>query len=69
MKRNPPAKLLGFYERVLAMEEATSNVKGVELDVQESSKLSKGLRSLPDLKSEWFQKWIREWVARSRHVA
>jgi hypothetical protein len=52
LKLNPATKLLSFYERVL--EEVKGDVKGVELHVQESSKLSEGLKSLLDLKGEWF---------------
>jgi hypothetical protein len=67
LKRNPAPKLQSSYERVF--EEAKGDIKGVELICTRVFKPFWRVEEFARLKGEWFQKWVKEWVASSRDVA
>ncbi|KAJ5632076.1 NRPS-like enzyme [Penicillium lividum] len=57
LKKNPAAKLLGFFEEVMGQAEAR-NV----LDVRGTGLVSEKLREVDAVKSEWIEKWVQEWI-------
>lgn len=59
LRSNPAAKLLDFFEHLVASERVPTN----RLDFSETLKLSKAMRGLEPIKYEWVWKWIREWFA------
>lgn len=65
LRSNPAAKLVDFYEGLVASETVPTN----QLVFSETLKLSKTMRELEPIKSEWVRKWIREWVAPTTHGA
>lgn len=59
LRSNPAAKLVDFYEDLIASEKVSAN----QLEFSETLKLSKAMRELEPIKGEWVRKWIREWFA------
>ena len=59
LRRNPAAKLLDFFEDLVASETSSTN----QLAFSETFNLSEAMRELEPLKDEWVRKWIREWFA------
>ena len=59
LRSNPAAKLLDFFEGLVASEKVSSN----QLDFSETIKRSKSMQELEPIKDEWVRKWIREWFA------
>lgn len=59
LRRNPAAKLLDFFEDLVASETSSIN----QLAFSETFNLSEAMRELEPLKDEWVRKWIREWFA------
>ena len=57
LRRNPAAKLLDFFEGLVASGSVPSN----KLEYSETMKLSGTMRGLRAIKDEWVRKWIREW--------
>ncbi|KAF9892148.1 hypothetical protein FE257_002554 [Aspergillus nanangensis] len=57
LRRNPAAKLLDFFEGVMA-QESGDNV----LDTQRTGQRSEKLREVDAVKEEWMRKWVGEWV-------
>ena len=58
---NPAVRLLDFFEEVLGSQDQEGNMLGIEKTLEVSPKL----RDLPELKVEWIQKWVREWIQSS----
>ena len=58
-RRNPAAKLVGFYEDLVASENVSTN----QLETSKTLKVSERMRELEPIKDEWMRKWIREWLA------
>jgi thioester reductase-like protein len=56
LEKNPAAKLLEFFERLLSVQSA--NV----LDTHDTASFSAKLSSIEGIKEEWVRKWIREWI-------
>lgn len=69
LQLNPAVKLLAFYQDILSS--STNKVGGVsppennELETRETVGKSMKLSALEAIKTEWLQKWIREWFDRS----
>ena len=59
LQSNPAAKLLDFFEGLVASEKVSSN----QLDFSETIKRSKSMQELEPIKDQWVRKWIREWFA------
>ncbi|KAJ5382865.1 NRPS-like enzyme [Penicillium concentricum] len=61
LERNPAAKLLGFFEGVVAETGAGS---GNVLDTRRTAEISKKLRDIQGVGSmpHWVQKWVGEWL-------
>ena len=57
LEKNPAAKLLQFFEEVLA--QTTSSI----LDTKDTADCTKKLRNVQAVQSEWIQKWVKEWSA------
>lgn len=57
LAKNPAAKLLEFFEGVMAQTEK-ENVLDTQLTAQSSEKL----RAVGAVKSEWIEKWVGEWL-------
>ncbi|PWY91620.1 NRPS-like enzyme [Aspergillus sclerotioniger CBS 115572] len=57
LTRNPAAKLLEFFEGVMA-QTGRENV----LDTEGTARLSEKLRMVDAVRSEWVEKWVGEWV-------
>lgn len=57
LRINPAAKLLEFFEDLVACENVLTN----QLEISETLKLSEKMRELEPVKDEWIRKWIREW--------
>ncbi|KAL3446441.1 putative NRPS-like enzyme [Aspergillus insuetus] len=55
---NPAAKLVGFYEQILAEGEEGA----MRLSTFRTEELSKGLRGMPAVRPEWVRGWMREWL-------
>ncbi|KAL4935726.1 male sterility protein-domain-containing protein, partial [Aspergillus oleicola] len=55
---NPAAKLVEFYEQLLAV----SALDGVRLSTAGTLQVSKALSALHAVRPEWLQGWIREWL-------
>ena len=53
---NPAAKLLDFFEEVLGSQDQKYNV----FEIEKTLKVGPKLRSIPQFKFEWMQKWIGE---------
>ncbi|KAL3492079.1 putative NRPS-like enzyme [Aspergillus germanicus] len=58
ISRNPAAKLVGFYEQILAEGEEGA----LRLSTFRTEELSKGLRRMPAVWPEWVKGWVREWL-------
>ena len=58
---NPGVRLLDFFEEVLGSQDQEGNT----LDIEKTLEVSPKLRDLPELKLEWIQKWVREWMQSS----
>lgn len=69
LELNPAVKLLAFYQDVLLS--STNKAEGIlppgknELETWETVGKSMKLGALEAIKTEWLQKWIREWFNRS----
>lgn len=69
LELNPAVKLLAFYQEVLLS--STNKAEGIlppgknELETWETVGKSMKLGALKAIKTEWLQKWIREWFNRS----
>lgn len=59
LRLNPAVKLLSFYEEMLGTEKGAPN----RLEIKETARSSAKLRALEGIKTEWIQKWVREWIA------
>ena len=64
LRVNPAVKLLGFYEEVLGPKAEQGNV----LEIEVTERTSPKLQTVEDIKADWIQKWVREWVTSMQQV-
>ncbi|KAJ0423276.1 hypothetical protein BJY00DRAFT_310406 [Aspergillus carlsbadensis] len=55
---NPAAKLVGFYEQILAEGEEGA----MRLSTFRTEELSKGLTGMPAVRPDWVRGWVRVWL-------
>lgn len=64
LRVNPAVKLLGFYEEVLGPKAEQGNV----LEIKVTERTSAKLQTVEDIKADWIQNWVREWVTSMQQV-
>ena len=59
LRRNPAAKLLGFYEQMFG---AADDGPVCELELEETLACSGRLRGMQELQGSWIQRWVTQWL-------
>ncbi|RAL16033.1 acetyl-CoA synthetase-like protein [Aspergillus homomorphus CBS 101889] len=58
LERNPAARLLGFFEGLLATTSEDTTI----LETERTAEVSEKLRAVDGVKAEWLEKWMAEWL-------